>query len=93
MTIDHKSNESFYGRPGVLASDLIRADAPTAPPPATEFIAALRRSTTGVAASAAAPRTTTAEAAPASSSPPQQSPRPAETFPLEDENPGEEPPE
>lgn len=94
MTIDHKSNESFYGRPGVLASDLIRADAPPAPPPATEFIAALRRSTTGVAASAAAPRTTTAEAAPAaSSSPSQQSPRPAETFPLEDENPGEEPPE
>jgi lipid-binding SYLF domain-containing protein len=93
MTIDHKSNEAFYGRPGVLASDLIRADAPTAPPPATEFIAALRRSTTGVAASAAAPRTTTAEAAPASPSPSQQSPRPAETFPLEDENPGEEPPE
>lgn len=95
MTIDHKSNESFYGRPGVLASDIIRADAPLAPPPATEFIAALQRSTTGVAASTAAPRTTTAEAGPAaSSSPSQQSqPRPAETFPLEDENPGAEPPE
>ena len=95
MTIDHKSNESFYGRPGVLASDLIRADAPPAPPPAGEFLAALRRSTTGVAASAAAPRTTTAEAAPARLFVDfaTVAPRPAETFPLEDENPGEEPPE
>src|SRR5688572_3734065 len=95
MTIDHKSNESFYGRPGVLASDIIRADAPPAPQPAGEFIAALKRSTTGVAASTAAPRTTTAEASPAasSSSSPQSQPRSAETFPLEDQNPGEEPPE
>jgi lipid-binding SYLF domain-containing protein len=95
MTIDHKSNESFYGRPGVLASDIIRADAPAAPPPAGEFIAALQRSTTGTAASTAAPRTTTAEAGPATSpsaSQPSQA-RPAETFPLEDQNPGEEPPE
>ena len=51
MTIDHKSNESFYGRPGVLASDIIRADAPAAPAPAGEFFAALQRSATGVAAS------------------------------------------
>lgn len=96
MTIDHKSNESFYGRPGVLASDIIRADAPAAPPPAGEFIAALQRSATGTAASTAAPRTTTAEAGPAaasSSTSPQSQPRSAETFPLEDQNPGEEPPE
>jgi lipid-binding SYLF domain-containing protein len=93
MTIDQKTNESFYGRPGVLASDIIRADAPPAPQPAGEFIAALQRSTTGVAASTAAPRTTTAEVAPAPSSPSQQSPSAAETFPLEDQNPGEEPPE
>ncbi len=65
MTIDHKSNESFYGRPGVLASDIIRTDAPAAPAPSGEFFAALQRSATGAAASNAAPRTTTAEAAPA----------------------------
>ena len=95
MTIDGKSNESFYGRPGVLASDLIRADAPPAPAPSNEFIAVLQRSATGVAASNAAPRTTTAEAAPAASSPaPQQSQaKPAQTYPLEDEHPGQEPPE
>ena len=95
MTIDGKSNESFYGRPGVLASDLIRADAPPAPAPSNEFIAVLQRSATGVAASNAAPRTTTAEATPAASSPaPQQSQaKPAQTYPLEDQHPGQEPPE
>jgi lipid-binding SYLF domain-containing protein len=95
MTIDHKSNESFYGRPGVLASDIIRTDAPAAPAPSGDFIAALQRSATGTAASTAAPRTTTAEAPPASSSSTSQQaqPKPAETFPIEDQHPGEEPPE
>jgi lipid-binding SYLF domain-containing protein len=93
MTIDHKSNESFYGRPGVLASDIIRTDAPAAPAPSSEFIAALQRSSTGVAASTAAPRTTTAEVAPAASTSQQSQAKPAETYPLEDQHPGEEPPE
>jgi len=93
MTIDHKSNESFYGRPGVLASDIIRTDAPAAPEPSSEFIAALQRSSTGVAASTAAPRTTTAEVAPAASTSQQSQPKPAQTYPLEDQHPGEEPPE
>jgi lipid-binding SYLF domain-containing protein len=96
MTIDHASNESFYGRPGVLASDIIKADAPPAPAPSSEFIAVLQRSATGAAASTAAPRTTTAEAAPASSSSstsqPSQ-PQSAKTYPLEDQHPGAEPPE
>ena len=95
MTIDHKSNESFYGRPGVLASDIIRTDAPPAPEPSSEFIAVLQRSATGAAASTAAPRTTTAEATPAassSSSQPSQS-QSAKTYPLEDQHPGQEPPE
>ena len=96
MTIDNKSNELFYGRPGVLASELIRSDAPSAPPAAADFIAALQRSTTGVAASNAAPRTTTAEASPApasSTSSEQSQPAPARTYPLEDQHPGQEPPE
>jgi lipid-binding SYLF domain-containing protein len=95
MTIDHKSNESFYGRPGVLASDIIRVDAPAAPAPSSEFIAVLQRSATGAAASNAAPRTTTAEVSPASSSSGSQQspPKPAQTYPLEDQHPGEEPPE
>jgi lipid-binding SYLF domain-containing protein len=94
MTIDHKSNESFYGRPGVLASDIIRLDAPPAPAPSSEFIAVLQRSATGAAASNTAPRTTTAVAPASSASTSQESqPKPAQTFPLEDQHPGEEPPE
>ena len=96
MTIDDASNEAFYSRPGVLASEIIRADAPQAPQPADEFIAALQRSTTGTVAANPAPRTTSGQVAtaPAGSSSTQESQaKPAQTFPLEDENPGAEPPE
>ena len=93
MTIDHASNESFYSRPGVLASEIIRADSPAAPAPADQFIAALQRSATGATAANAAPRTTTSVATAPASSSTESKARPAETFPLEDQHPGEEPPE
>jgi lipid-binding SYLF domain-containing protein len=96
MTIDDASNETFYSRPGVLASEIIRADAPPAPQPATEFIAALDRSTHGVVAAGAAPRTTSGHVATAPSgspTPPESQAKPAQTYPLEDQHPGEEPPE
>jgi hypothetical protein len=96
MTIDHKSNESFYGRPGVLASDIIKADAPAAPEPAGEFLAALQKSVAGQVASTA-PRTTSGHVASAPTSPASQEPKsqaePAKTYPLEDQHPGQEPPE
>lgn len=94
ITIDHRSNEAFYGRPGVLASEIIRADAPAPGPAAREFIAAVERS---------AGATTTASAAPgasgsATSSPSTPASQPTQsegltTYPLEDPNPGAEPPE
>jgi lipid-binding SYLF domain-containing protein len=96
MTIDHASNESFYGRPGVLASEIIRADAPAAPAPAQEFIAAIQRSATGATAANVAPRSTSAattQSAPASPAPQSSQPSQATTYPLEDEHPGQEPPE
>jgi lipid-binding SYLF domain-containing protein len=97
MTIDDASNESFYSRPGVLASEIIRADAPAAPQPAGDFIAALQRSTAGTAAANTTPRSSGHVAtAPAGSTAPatqESKPKPAETFPLEDQHPGEEPPE
>lgn len=96
MTIDHKSNESFYGRAGVLASDIIRTDAPAAPEPAVEFLAALKRSVSGTVASAAPRSTGHVATAPSSSSPSTSSesqPQSAKTYPLEDDHPGEEPPE
>src|SRR5262245_13937042 len=96
MTIDNASNESFYGRPGVLASEIIRTDAPAAPQPASDFLAALDRSTHGVVAAGGAPRTTSGHVATApsgSSAPTESQAKPAQTYPLEDQNPGEEPPE
>jgi lipid-binding SYLF domain-containing protein len=93
LTIDHRSNELFYQRPGVLASEIIRSDAPTAPAAGQDFIAAVERSASGGVAAAPS-------SAGQSSTPP-SSPAPAAqsaeegkltTYPMEDESPGEEPP-
>lgn len=97
LTIDNSSNESFYGRPGVLASDIIRADAPAAPAPAQQFIATLERSATGMSAAVAPSASSGSETAePAATSGP--APQPAHegsltTYPMEDPKPGQEPPE
>lgn len=98
LTIDNASNEAFYSRPGVLASELIGPTAPAAPSPAPEFIAAIDRSATHVAAAPAAASTS----APAVASPGHPTsgpaPQPARegaltTYPMEDAHPGQEPPE
>jgi len=96
MTIDNASNESFYSRPGVLASEIIRNDAPAAPQPAGEFVAALDKSVHGQVANTA-PRTTSGHVATAPApAPPASAQEPSSTnksYPLEDQHPGEEPPE
>ena len=95
LTIDHRSNELFYRRPGVLASEIIRSDAPAAPAPADSFIAAIQRSAGGQSAPAAARSTAPDAAAPAQSTPPQSESRTEDgltTYPMEDPTPGDEPP-
>src|SRR5690606_15024485 len=65
LTIDHRSNELFYQRPGVLASEIIRGDAPAAPAPADQFLAAIENSVRGertASAEAASPTSDGAEA-------------------------------
>ena len=94
ITIDSASNESFYKKPGMLASEIIRADAPAAPAPADQFIAAVQRSSTGRAP--AAPSSAPAPAAPSeapSSTASSSAPAGAQTYPLEDPHPGQEPPQ
>src|SRR5688500_15204206 len=54
ITIDGSSNESFYKKPGILASEIIRSDAPAAPQQAAGFIAAVQRSVATSANRAAA---------------------------------------
>jgi len=89
LTIDHRSNEQYYGRSGVLASEIMRFDTATAPATAQNFIAALQKSMTGASAAASRP-STTPTSAPSPS-------RPADsggvtTYPMEDPSPGTEPP-
>ncbi len=91
MTIDSASNESFYQRPGILASEVIRMDAGSAPAPAVQFVSAIQRTASGTATANAAPAPTTASPVPATR------PQPAQegsltTYPMEDADPGTEPP-
>lgn len=96
ITIDHRSNELFYQRPGVLASEIIRSDAPAAPAPAQQFLAAIDRSVHGprtasaseIPAAAAGTREVNSETTPTQ---PRESGG-ATTYPMEDPSPGEEPP-
>jgi lipid-binding SYLF domain-containing protein len=95
LTIDHKSNELFYSKPGILASEIIRADAPAPAPAAQTFIAAVHRSANGGSPAA----TNTAQPAPASqpAASAQPAPQAAQegaltTYPMEDPKPGLEPP-
>ena len=94
LTIDNRSNEAFYGRPGVLASEIVRDDAPPAPEPAQQFIAAIQSSATGAPAAPAG--ASTPSSAPADASQPTgQSAREGQltTYPMEDPQPGQEPPQ
>jgi lipid-binding SYLF domain-containing protein len=87
LTIDHRSNEAFYRRPGVLASEIIRLDAPPASGPAQQFLAAIDRSARGTR-----PHATEASSAPAVQPQPSSESGGVVTYPMEDPNPGQEPP-
>lgn len=97
ITIDHRSNEQFYGRAGVLPSELIRADAPAAPAPADTFIAALKRSVGTATAQVSSGSPSSAPASPAPAAQPGTAQPGTEgaltTYPMEDPNPGAEPPQ
>src|SRR5262249_31083571 len=97
LTIDDDANEVFYGKPDILASDIIGGKIHTSNDSARRFMTAVSTGT-GTVASAT---TTTAQApitaptngvqsdapAPMHSSPPTG----ATSFPMEDQNPGREP--
>jgi lipid-binding SYLF domain-containing protein len=95
ITIDAASNESFYKKSGVLASEIIRSDAPAAPVPADQFIAAVQRAATGAVPAAVsqapAPASQPTPSAPTANSGSQ--PTGVQTYPMEDPQPGEEPPQ
>jgi len=96
ITIDSSSNEGFYKKAGILASEIIRSDAPAAPAPADQFMAAVQKSSTGgVPAVSKAPAAVPAEQSPPPSSTASSGTPPsgAQTYPMEDPQPGTEPPQ
>jgi lipid-binding SYLF domain-containing protein len=100
ISIDDKADESFYGKPGVAAADIISGAVTSDDESARRFLAAVATST-GTAqegqqrsASAAGSNVPPAPASAPGAAAPPAAPQPtgAQTFPLSDQQPGQEPP-
>jgi lipid-binding SYLF domain-containing protein len=100
ITIDDAANATFYKKPGVTAGDIIAGNVTTDDESARRFLAAVASSTTSAtpqrtASATAAPATVSATATPAAvaGGSPSGHPAPAgaQTFPLADPQPGQEP--
>ncbi len=90
ITIDNRSNEAYYSKPGVLASEITAPTAPLAPQSASQFIAALG-SAPATSTVPATPSTPVAQPTTASGSTGSQASG-LVTYPMEDSSPGTEPP-
>jgi lipid-binding SYLF domain-containing protein len=84
ITIDGNANALFYKKPGVTASDIMSASAPTAPASAQRFIATIGGSTGNKAARPTTPPADQPEQPPAATA--------LKTFPVEEEEQNKEPP-
>jgi lipid-binding SYLF domain-containing protein len=89
LSIDRKANESAYGISGVLASQILEGKV-AAPAEAQAFTALLTRATAAQAPPGSSPAPATTPAAPAAPTPPPAN-EPAQTYPMEDPNPGSPP--
>jgi lipid-binding SYLF domain-containing protein len=99
ISIDDDENEAFYRKHGVTASDIASGTITTNDEAARRFLTAVTNGARGEQTASAAPPPATASAAPNPSSPaapPQPSPMSsstgAQSFPMEDNQPGREPP-
>jgi hypothetical protein len=97
ITIDRKANAAFYNKRDVTAAELMAEGAPAPPPAAERYLSTLDQAmrTAAVAPSAgdapATPAPVGTDPASAPSAAPEE-PEGAKTFPMEDPNPGQEPP-
>ncbi len=97
ISIDDDENEAFYRKHGVTASDIASGAVTTNDDTARRFLSAVSTSTHGQQTASAAPPPATASASPAPqpAAPPQPSPLSsssgAQSFPMEDAQPGREP--
>ena len=99
ITIDKKANAAFYNKHGVTAGEIFSGQSPAPPAAGQRFLDRLAQTTrtsvrTSPAPQAEVPATTGAAPAGAPSSGTGTAPasQPAKTFPMEDSNPGQEPP-
>jgi lipid-binding SYLF domain-containing protein len=92
LNIDHKANERFYGRPGVLASDIMTGAVGKETDNVKRLLAAIAASTNETAAMSPTPPPPAAPApAPAAPVAPPAAAGGAQAFPLEDKSPGASP--
>ncbi len=93
ISIDDDENDAFYGKKDVRAADIISGVTTTNDEAARRFLTAVTTSTRGEQSASAAPLPTPNAPPPQADVPPQ--PRPlssgAQSFPLEDSHPGQEP--
>ena len=93
ISIDDDENEAFYRKHGVTAGDILNGSVTTNDDAARRFLTAVNTSTRGEQSASAAPTPGAAAAPAAPAAPPK--PRPlssgAQSFPLEDSQPGREP--
>ena len=96
ISVDHKANANYYEKPGILASEITAPNAEINREPAKTFLATLknRAATTDAPVQPSAPITAPAETSPDSTNQPITSPQSGGliTYPMEDKNPGSEPP-
>jgi lipid-binding SYLF domain-containing protein len=89
LTIDHGSNEAYYRKPGILASEIMAGSVPAPDQNARQFISAIGGATSSATAKTAPTTQPSTQPTPAP-----QNPKPGSlaTYPMEDAHPGSEPP-
>ncbi|MFO1465594.1 MAG: lipid-binding SYLF domain-containing protein [Steroidobacteraceae bacterium] len=104
LSIDKKSNAAFYGKSGVSASEIFSGQSPAPPAAGQRFLDRLAQVTRTSVRSSPAPQAEVpagapppaasggAAPAPAAPATPATPPAPAQTFPMEDSQAGQEPP-
>ena len=97
IAIDKKANAAYYATPDVKTADILASTTPP-PPAAQRFINALDQSArtaekqNAPTGAPAAPPATTSATSTAPATEPAPAPAQTKTFPMEDQNPGQEPP-
>lgn len=96
ITIDRKANAAFYAKRSVTATEILSGQSPAPPPAGQRFLDRLAQSTRTTVRTSPAPQAEVPAGSSGQTAPPAvgaaPAAAPAQTFPMEDANPGQEPP-